>query len=538
MPSLNWIGKEAVENHHNQVPFRLLKRNNKLSIGEPDSGNLLVQGDNLEALKALLPYYAGQVKCIYIDPPYNTGNENWIYNDNVSSPEIKEWLGKVVGREGEDLSRNDKWLCMMYPRLSLLKQFLREDGTIFVSIDDDEGHYLKVIMDNIFDRNNFVANVIWQKKFSPQNDAKWLSDSHDHIMVYAKNKNIWRPNLLPRTEKMNKRYKNPDNDPRGPWSSGGLDVKTYSAEYDYPITTPSGRVVNPPGSSCWRLPKEKFQEYVADNRIWFGKKGNNVPRIKRFITDVKEGVTSLTIWLHSEVGHNQEAKQELNRILGEDAESTFDTPKPIRLLERIIQLSAGKNDIILDSFAGSGTTGHTVLNMNKKDGGNRRFILVEMLPEICYKITYKRIKSAIEGYSYNQNGKKKDVEGLGGGFSYCELGQTLFNAEGQIRDEVSYNELARHIYFCDTGEPLPKTTKDNSAMLGIHKKVAIYLLYNGILKDKTVNGGNVLTSRILAELPAYEGKKVIYGTACRLSNKRLRSEQIIFKQTPYEIRIS
>jgi len=530
MPTLSWIGKEAVENHHNEVPFRLLKRNNKLSVGEADSGNLLVQGDNLEALKALLPYYAGQVKCIYIDPPYNTGNENWIYNDNVNSPEMKDWLGKVVGREGEDLSRSDKWLCMMYPRLSLLRQFLKEDGAIFVSIDDDEGHYLKVILDDIFGANNFVCSFIWEKKHTRANDAKYISDNHDYLLFYAKSIENLKINRLPRTEDANSRFKNPDNDPRGVWISQPLQVKTPSDAYIYEIETPSGRKVVPPNGRSWAFGKERLKELIKDNRIYFGANGNNVPRMKKFLTEVKE-LVPLTIWNRKEVGDNQEAKTELKNIL---SELSFDNPKPTRLIERIIQLSTSKVDIILDSFAGSGTTGHAVLNMNKRDKGNRRFILVEMMPDICNKITYNRLKYVIEGYSFNNT----NVEGIGGGFSYSELGQTLFSAEGQIRDEVSYNDLARHIYFCETGEPLPKTTRDNSPLLGIHKEVGIYLLYNGILKDKTINGGNVLTSKILAELPKHEGKKVIYGTACKLSEKRLRSEQIVFKQTPYEIRIS
>lgn len=534
MPSLNWIGKEAVINHHRQVPYHLLRCDNSLSCGDADSGNLLVEGDNLLALKALLPYYAGQVKCIYIDPPYNTGNEKWKYNDNVNSPEIRKWLGKVVGAEGEDLSRSDKWLCMMYPRLCLLKEFLQKDGAIFLSIDDDEGHYLKALMDEIFGRNNFVANVIWQKKYSPQNDAKYLSDMHDYILIYAKDKEIWRPNLLPRTEEMDKRYKNPDNDPRGNWKPSGLDVKTYSEAYDYPITTPSGRVVNPPGSSCWRVSKDKFEEMVKDNRISFGKNGNNVPAIKRFLSEVKQGMTPTTIWLYNEVGHNQEAKQELNKILGKEATLLFDTPKPISLIERVIRLSAGKDDIILDSFAGSGTTGHSVLSLNKKDGGNRRFILVEMESHICNEITYSRLKSAINGYTYNET----KVDGLGGGFRYCKLDKLLFDETGKIGESVKFADLAAHIFFTETGMPIPKRTNGASPFLGTANGTGYYLLFNGILGDKTPNGGNILTGKVLESLPKHNGQKVIFGEGCRLGNARLKRGQIIFKQLPYEIKVS
>lgn len=528
MPTLNWIGKKAVVNHHRAVLFHLLKNNDELSVGDPGSGNLLVQGDNLIALKALLPYYAGQVKCIYIDPPYNTGNENWVYNDNVNSPEMRDWLGKTVGREGEDLSRSDKWLCMMYPRLTLLRGFLREDGSIWISIDDDESHYLKAMCDEIFGRNNFVNNVIWQKKYSPQNDAKWLSDSHDHILVYARNKNIWRPNPLPRTEAMDARYRNPDNDPRGPWKPGDMSVKTYSAATDYPIKTPSGRVVSPPESRCWVVSKEKFEEMMRDNRITFGSHGNNVPAIKRFLSEVKQGVTSMTIWPYNEVGHNQEAKQELKDIL-DNSGNIFDTPKPIRLIQRILQIATDKNSLVMDSFGGSGTTGHAVYVQNAADGGIRRFILVEMDNNICRNITAQRLTRVSQGYN--------DISARGGGFRYCELSEPLFDERGNIRATVRFADLARHVYFTETGEPLPATKEVSSPLLGVHNGTAVYLLYNGILKDKTQKGGNVLTTNMLAALPSHKGNKVIYGTACRIDAERLRREGIVFKQLPYKLKV-
>ena len=382
MPILNWIGKEKVVNHHLDVPYRIL--NHKYSFDESgqqnkDNGseNKVIRGDNLEALKALLPQYEGKIKCIYIDPPYNTGNEKWVYNDNVNDAKIKKWLGDVVGKEGEDLSRHDKWLCMMYPRLKLLQRLLADDGAIFISIDDNEQALLRLICDEIFGSNNFISNVIWQKKFSPQNDAKYFSDMHDFIVVYAKNKVNWDRNLLPRDSEQNSRYKNPDNDPRGPWTSGDMSVKTYSADYDYPITIPSGRVVKASNGRCWRTSKENFKKLVDDNRIWFGENGDNVPRIKRFLNEVQDGKVPVTLWLRTEVGDNQEARQELKKIFSDSA-FPFDTPKPPRLIERILQIATDKNSIILDSFAGSGTTAQTVLNINKKDGGNRKFILVEM----------------------------------------------------------------------------------------------------------------------------------------------------------------
>jgi len=536
MPTLTWIGKQAVEKHHLEIPYRLLEYEDSLFVGDKESGNLIIQGDNLHALKALLPYYAGKVKCIYIDPPYNTGNEGWKYNDNVNAPEIKKWLNEVVGKEGEDLSRHDKWLCMIYPRLQLLKKLLRKDGVIFISIDDNEQANLRLLLDEIFGRQNFVTNIIWQKKFSPQNDARYFSDNHDFIVVYARQKDFWERKLLPRTELMNARYSNPDNDKRGPWTSGDLSVKTYTASMDYPIRTPSGRIVNPPAGYCWRVSKEKLEEMINDNRIWFGKKGNNVPRIKRFLSEVQEGIVPLTIWLHSEVGHNQQARQELKSIFSESS-FPFETPKPVALIKKILQISTDKNSIILDSFAGSGTTGHAVLELNKEDGGDRRFILIELEEEIAKNVTAERIKRVINGYEVEkQNGTKEKVEGLGSGFRYCKLGEPLFDKFGNVRQGVKFRELAFHIFFSETGVPLKENTKFNSPFIGKYKGVAYYLLFNGILGDKSVNGGNVLTSKILSELPPHSGQKIIFGESCRLSSARLKKENIIFKQIPYEIK--
>ncbi|MEW6554358.1 MAG: site-specific DNA-methyltransferase [Actinomycetota bacterium] len=261
MPALDWIGKKAVVNHHREVPYHLLRYEEELSAGNPESGNLLVQGDNLIALKALLPFYAGKVKCIYIDPPYNTGNEKWVYNDAVNSPEIRSWLGKVVGGEAEDLSRHDKWLCMMYPRLSLLREFLREDGAIFISIDDNEVQSLRFIMDEIFGPRNFIATIIWQKIFSTKNTARHLSESHDYILLYARNADLWRPNLITRTEASHRRYKNLDDDPRGPWTSGDCSARNPYSAGIYSIQCPGGRLIpGPPRGMYWRFSKEKFGE--------------------------------------------------------------------------------------------------------------------------------------------------------------------------------------------------------------------------------------------------------------------------------------
>ncbi|MBN1691387.1 MAG: site-specific DNA-methyltransferase [Dehalococcoidia bacterium] len=535
MPTLNWIGKEAVVNHHLQVPFHLLKDVPSFACGDAGSGNLIVEGDNLIALKALLPYYAGQVKCIYIDPPYNTGNENWVYNDNVNSPVIREWLGQVVGKEGETLDRHDRWLCMMYPRLALLRQFLREDGAIFISIDDNEFQSLRYIMNEIFGSSNFITTVSWQKIYTVKNSARHFSEMHDYLVIYANNADIWKPNLVLRTEKQDKAYKNFDNDHRGPWKATPLHARNYYSQGLYAITCPSGRIINgPPNGTYWRYPEPTFLKLVNSNEIWWGKNGNGIPAQKRFLSQVKQGVVPATMWFHGEAGHNAEAKNELRDILGNDAEM-FITPKPMRLIKRVIELSTDKDSLVLDSFVGSGTTGHAVMKLNQYDGGNRSYILVEMESNISRYVTAERVRRIAKGYT---NAKGEYVEGLGGGFRYCELGELLFNGQGKIREAVSYTDLARHVYFSETGEPLPADTNTTTPLIGVCRGAGIYLLYNGILKDKSANGGNVLTRSVLAHLPPYDGQKIIYCTGCLLGRDRLQKEQIIVRQIPYEIKVS
>ena len=392
---LTWYGKDKPI----VVEPRILIENAALSNcdNDPDTENMLIHGDNLLALKALESKYAGQVKCIYIDPPYNTGSAFEHYDDNLE---------------------HSQWLNLMRPRLEILKTLLSKDGSIWISIDDDEGHYLKVLCDEIFGRNNFVSTVIWEKKFSPQNDAKWLSDSHDFILVYAKSKETWRPNLLPRTPGMNKRYKNPDNDPRGPWTSGDCSVKTYSASCDYPITTPSGRVVNPPAGYCWRFSKESFAEMVNDNRIWFGETGDNVPRVKWFLSDVKQGITSMTIWKHTEVGHNQDAKKEVKVF---NSESVFATPKPEKLIARILTLGSNEGDLILDSFLGSGTTAAVAHKMG------RRYIGIEM-GDHAYTHCKVRLDKVVAGEDNGGITKAVNWQG-GGGYRFYELAPSLINED-------------------------------------------------------------------------------------------------------------
>jgi site-specific DNA-methyltransferase (adenine-specific)/adenine-specific DNA-methyltransferase len=534
MPTLNWIGKEAVVNHHRQVPYHLLRCDEKLSVGNPGSGNLLVQGDNLLALKALLPYYAGQVKCIFIDPPYNTGNENWVYNDAVSSPEIEKWLGQVVGKEAEDLSRHDKWLCMMHPRLALLRDFLRDDGSIFITIDDNEVQNLRAIMDELFGPRNFVANAIWQKRTSPDMRLSF-STAHDYVLVYARNIERVAFNKIPKTAKQAAQFRNPDNDPRGPWVSSDYTAQGYRPNQMYTIRTPGGAEYKPPPGVCWKNVESVFLDLVRDGRIWFGKDGKGMPRRKTFLSE-SEGNAVWTWWPNEDVGHTQEAKKELDAILGEG--HGFETPKPTRLLQRVLAIATDKHSLILDSFAGSGTTGHAVLAANKADGGNRRFILVEMEPDICQNVTTQRLARAVQGYEpANGNGGKK-VDGLGGGFRYCKLADPVFDASGRIHAEVRFADLAAHVFFTETGEPIPKRTNGRTPLIGVCNGTAYYLLFNGVLGDKSVDGGNVLTGKTLADLPAHDGPKVVYGEGCRLGPARLKREGITFKQVPYEIKVS
>lgn len=410
MTELHFKGKEFVYNHHLTVPHRPLVMDAAKGIGTPRlDGNLIIQGDNLHALKALLPTHAGKVDCIFIDPPYNTGNEAWCYSDNVNSPMIAEWLkenfdpdtGKRKGITKEDGLRHDKWCAMMWPRLRLLWEILAEGGSLWVTLDDNEAQRAKLILDEVFGEDNFVANVIWQKKFSPANDAKWLSDSHDHLLVYAKRKETWRPNGLERNEKQIANYKNPDNDTRGPWASADCTSNKNRTERPngwYAITHPrTGEEVWPQPHAVWRFTKAEFDAAIEDNRVWWGEgQANTVPRLKRFLTDVKEGVTAQTVWLHQDVGNTQDARREINAF---GFAGQFETPKPTALLERVIELATTPNSVMLDSFAGSGTTAHAVLEANRRDGGNRRFILVEM-EDYADRLTAERVRRVIRGYPF------------------------------------------------------------------------------------------------------------------------------------------
>ncbi|MDR2735184.1 MAG: site-specific DNA-methyltransferase [Spirochaetota bacterium] len=514
MPTLHWLTREQDMRAAANTEYRLLTEDARYGCGDPGSGNCIVQGDNLEALKALLPFYAAQAQCIYIDPPYNTGSAFAHYDDNME---------------------HTKWLSMMYPRLELLKQFLREDGSIWISMDDDETHYLKVICDEIFGRSNFIASCIWHKKHTRSNDARWFSDNHDYILVYAKCKNTWRPNLLPRADDSDKGYTNPDNDPRGVWASNPCHVKTPSQSCIYPITTPSGRKISPPNGRSWMVTKERFQELIKDNRIWFGLSGDNAPRHKKFLSEVKDGFVPTTLWFRDEVGDNQEAKTEIKLLHPEDV---FATPKPERLLQRILHLATKPGDLVLDSFLGSGTTAAVAHKMG------RRYIGIEMGEQATTHAAV-RLRKVIEG---EQGGISKAVGWQGGGgFRFFTLGDAIFDNERRIKKNIRFASLAAHIYFTETKTPRSARSRE-STFLGIHAGTAYALLYNGILGDISTGGGNVLTQTTLARIlrdigidtkksKAAYSQLVIYGEAVRLGQETLRRAHIIFKQTPYDIKV-
>ncbi|MCL5104571.1 MAG: site-specific DNA-methyltransferase [Armatimonadetes bacterium] len=548
MPELTWIGKSAVVNHHNEIPYRLLHSDDELSVGDPGTGNLLVEGDNLHALKALLPYYAGKVKCIYIDPPYNTGNEGWVYNDNVNSPEIRKWLGEVVGREAEDLTRHDKWLCMIYPRLVLLWSLLHDNGVIFISIDEKEAAHLKCVLDMIFGSSNLVAWIANVNNPKGRSDDKYVAAAHEYLFIYKKKQiefNGWKPEhkvlrRYNRTDKNGDRYreidlrKTGDNDRREdrenlfyyfmyhPKTKSFYPTRTAEDKPEYIRITPL-REDGSEGNWRWGL------ETAAQNLNSLVPKLMPVRKVwtvfEKDYLKPDERVKPTTAWTNREF--NSERGTEQFVALGFEKKA-FAKPKPVGLITRILELISDKDCLVLDSFAGSGTTGHAIMQLNKEDGGNRRFILVEMEPQISREITAERLRRVIQGYGEN--------EGLGGGFRYCKLGDPLFDEQGHIRSGVRFADLARHVFFTETGEPQADGFDYGSPLIGVHNGAAYYLLFNGILGDKSVSGGNVLTGALLKTLPPHDGPRVVFGEGCRLGRDRLKRAGVTFKQIPYEVK--
>ena len=578
MPTLNWIGKDKVVNHHLDVPFRTLEKQYTFAPNGVDGdGNMIIHGDNLDALKALLPMYEGRVKCIYIDPPYNTGNEKWVYNDNVNDPHIKAWLGKVVGAEGEDLSRHDKWLCMMYPRLKLLQKLMAEDGVIFISIDDNELYNLKAICDEIFGSNSFVANVIWQKTYSPRNDALGIPYETDNILVYSKTSR-WFPNKLERTAAMDERHDSPDNDPI-PWQSGDVSA-AGAADHQgmvYAIQQPiTGKLLYPASGRHWKDEQtvvlqrmNKWAKYELRNiddasvradlcgistesvrqdvmavmlaqpleeaavqataryeegtwpEYYFTSKGKGGIRFKNHIKqDVGKSATNL--WFYGDVGHTDEAKKELKGIFSGVA--PIETPKPRRLIERILHIAADSNAIILDSFAGSGTTAHAVLNMNKQDGGHRKFILVEM-GDYAENITAERVRRVINGYGEGN----KAVKGTGGGFSFYELGDALL-INGMLNPNAAEEKIRAYVYYTETRCALPAASENEKYLLGVHENHAYYFYYEA---DRMTTLNRAFLQTIQTRAEGY----LIYADSNTLSAEDMARFHITFKKIPRDIAV-
>ena len=507
MPFLDWVNKNQAKETTREVPYHLLKSESVHGdVSGAHADNLLIQGDNLLALKALIPFYAGRVKCIFIDPPYNTQSAFEHYDDKLE---------------------HSQWLSMMYPRLVLLRELLAEDGSIWVTIDDNEAHYLKVLMDEIFGRRNFVANVVWQKVYSVKGSAQHLSDMHDHIHVFAKSKNSWVANLIPRSDKSTALFKNPDNDSRGPWRAGPLAARNHYSLGTYSITCPSGRVIDgPPTGSYWRVSHEKLMQMDREGRIWWGKDGNNVPAPKIFLQEVSEGITPSTLWRHEEVGHNQDAKRESLALFGD---AVFGTPKPESLMQRIMHIATAPTDLVLDSFLGSSTTAAVAHKMR------RRYIGIEM-GNHARTHCIPRLQKVIDG---EQGGISASVEWQGGGgFRFCTLGEPAFDERGRISTDVKFATLAAYIWHFETGEPGHQTF--DQPLLGMHKGTAYYLLYNGILGDRRPAGGNVLTHEVLKAINGifpHAGPKVVYGETSRLGGARLGLEGITFKQIPYDVKM-
>ena len=508
MPFLDWVNKAQAQHSVADVPYHLLQFQSV--HGDTEAENLLIQGDNLLALKALLPFYRGRVKCIYIDPPYNTQSAFEHYDDKLE---------------------HSQWLSMLWPRLVLLRDLLAEDGSIWVSIDDREAHYLKVMMDEVFGRDRFIANVVWEKVYTPKSNGRGMSGDHDHVLAFAKS-SLWFDcgwNLIPRNDEQSARFKNPDNDPNGPWRTYPLDVRTEDGakreKYRYEVILPSGRVIKPSAGRHWALPQERFNEERTAGNIFFGKDGDAMPTKKVYLKDARDGVIARTWWPYKEVGGNQDAKREVLALFGD---SGFITPKPEGLLQRVLTIASNPGDLVLDSFLGSGTTAAVAHKMG------RRYIGIEM-GEHAVTHCLPRLQKVIEG---EQGGISQAVNWQGGGgFRFHTLGEPVFDADGGIHPSVRFASLAAFLWHFETGEPARQVFE--SPLLGAHEGTAYYLLYNGILGDRRPQGGNVLTSAVLAHLDtlcSHTGPRVVYGETTRLGEARLREAGITFKQIPYDIK--
>lgn len=587
MTELNFKGKEFVYNHHLSVPIRPLEMHADKGIGDPSlDGNLIIQGDNLHALKALLPMYAGKVDCIFIDPPYNTGNEGWAYNDNVNAPMIKEWLqANPIGID--DGLRHDKWCAMMWPRLKLLHELLAEDGSFWMTLDDNEAQRAKLMLDEIFGEENFVANIVWNKTYTSANDAKGIPQSHDNILVYQRTE-LFERNLLPRSEKQNALYKYDDGDGNGLYRTDNLSVKTYSASYDYPIINPNtGEEHMPPNGRCWFTSKERMQVLIENGGVFFGKEGNGAPQLKRYLNRVQQGVVPISWWTYDDAGHNDQSRKEIKEIFF-DHQDLFSTPKPTLLLKRVLDVASTKDSIVLDSFAGSGTTAHAVLEANKRDGGNRRFILVEM-EDYADRLTAERVRRVIDGYDFkgtlktellreklswskidkaeklqeqvaaieNLHGHEFDkiakavkddhlivtgekkvadkAEGLGGSFTYCTLGDPI-ELDAILTGESlpNWEGLGRILFHMATSQPLDAGAMDKDKFyLGTHSGTHAWLIYKPDLEwlKSPEAALNLSFARSVAE-SAPDDRHIVFAPARHVSQKMLADQGLPVEFAP------
>ena len=540
MPTLEFKGKQHIWAHHLTVPYRPLVPDPEKSVGEPAiDGNLIIHGDNLEGLKALLPRYAARVKCICIDPPYNTGNEGWVYNDNANGKTLQEWYKAQQPVDGEDLERHDKWLCMMWPRLQIMRELLAEDGVIFVFADDNEQHHLRAIMDEIFGEEKFLACVSWEKRFTRSNNARMFTSVVDKILVYRKGEQV---SFLrePRTDKADSIYKNPDEDPRGSWTSVSYvnpATREQRPNLVYPIVNPftNSEIKHP--TNAWKFKLEEHRRHISERLLWWGMKGNlKYPRLKKFLSEVSGGIVPVDLWSHGESGTTDAGSRELEGILGR---AVFDNPKPSRVIERIIQLAGTPDAVVLDSFAGSGTTAQAVLALNKEDGGNRKFILVEC-EDYADTITAERVRRVIAGVPDTKDESLR--EGLGGTFTYCELGDPI-TVEGMLRGDALPEFPALAAWLLHTAMGVSAQTGQLRAMdedghFYSDDRRDYFLLYEpsvewlqseeAVLNEKRAKriGPNGTRSK----------EAVVFGAAKYISQQDLTAEyRITFCQLPYEI---
>ena len=587
MTELNFKGKEFVYNHHLAVPFHPLEIHAEKGVGEPTlDGNLIIHGDNLLALKSLLPFYAERVDCIFIDPPYNTGSEHWSYNDNVNAPMIREWLSSNP-ISIDDRLRHDKWCAMMWPRLRLLHDLLTEAGSFWATIDQIEVHRFKLILDEIFGEENFIGMISWEKTYTPKSNSRVMSSDTDFIICYAKSKVSFEAdgwNLIPKDQEQLNRYSNPDNDPKGPWRTFPLDVRTENQakreKYRYEVTLPSGRVIKPAAGRHWSFPQDVFEKERAAGRIYFGKSGSAIPTVKAYLSEGRDKVIARTWWPFKTAGGNQDAKKDILNILGDDCD--FITPKPTRLVERVLEIATHSQSIVLDSFAGSGTTAHAVINSNIRDGGDRKFILVEM-EQYADRITAERVRRVIHGYSFSGTQKsellrqkitwlqlknshrmtmnveaienlyshefhkirktvkdgdlivfgersiEKHMEGLGGTFTYCTLGESVELDRILLGDSLpKFENIGAILFHMATNRPFELAKlRESDFYLGEVDNQQIWLIYKPDLNWLKSPAAALTLARAKEITTKYPGKRHLVFAPARYVSQKLLAEQNI-----------